>query len=82
MVICICWIIANCLGAIQELFGSLPAYCMAGQHIWRSIVPLIYFLVVKGHDPKHVLRQFGMKQGIPVDVDTSTELHKITLQGK
>ena len=23
-----------------------------------------------------------MKQGIPVDVDTSTELHKITLQGK
>uniref|UniRef100_A0A7N2N525 Uncharacterized protein n=1 Tax=Quercus lobata TaxID=97700 RepID=A0A7N2N525_QUELO len=44
--------------------------------------------------PMHVLRanhmslaslrpnQFGMKQGIPVDVDTSTELHKITLQGK
>uniref|UniRef100_A0A7N2L8H6 Aminoacyl-tRNA synthetase class II (G/ P/ S/T) domain-containing protein n=1 Tax=Quercus lobata TaxID=97700 RepID=A0A7N2L8H6_QUELO len=44
--------------------------------------------------PMHVLRaylvslaslrpnQFGMKQGTPVDVDTSTELHKITLQGK
>ena len=45
-------------------------------------MPLIHFWVVEGHHPERVLRQFGMKQGIPVDVDTSTELHKITLQGK
>ncbi|XP_030939448.1 uncharacterized protein LOC115964231 [Quercus lobata] len=45
-------------------------------------MPLVHFWVVEGHHPKRVLRQFGMKQGIPVDVDTSIELHKITLQGK
>ncbi|KAL0006209.1 hypothetical protein SO802_013770 [Lithocarpus litseifolius] len=66
----------------QNDLGSLPAYCTAGQHIWRSIVPLIHFWVVEGHHPERVLRQFGMKQGIPENVDTSIELHKITLQGK
>ena len=45
-------------------------------------MPLIHFWVVEGHHPKHVLQQFGMKQGIPIDVDTSTELYKITFQGK
>ena len=45
-------------------------------------MPLIHFWVVEGYRPERVLRQLGMKQGIPVDVDTSTELHKITLQGK
>ena len=45
-------------------------------------MPLIHFWVVEDHYPERVLRQFGMKQGIPVDVNTSTELHKITLQGK
>ena len=38
--------------------------------------------MVEGHYPERVLRQFGIKQGIPVNVDTSIELHKITLQGK
>ena len=64
------------------VMGFLPAYCMVGQHIWRSFVPLIHFWVVKGHYPEHVLRSFGMKQSILVDVNTSTDLHKITLQGK
>lgn len=45
-------------------------------------MPLIHFWVVEGHHPERVLRQFGMKQGIPDNVDTSIELHKITLQGK
>ena len=44
-------------------------------------MPLIHFLVIKGHHPERVLRQCEMKQGILVYVDTSTELHKITLQG-
>ncbi|XP_030957668.1 protein MAINTENANCE OF MERISTEMS-like [Quercus lobata] len=66
----------------RNYLRSLPAYCTAGQRIWRSIVPLIHFWVVEGHHPERVLRQFGMKQGIPEDVDTSIELHKITLQGK
>ncbi|XP_023900485.1 serine/threonine-protein phosphatase 7 long form homolog [Quercus suber] len=66
----------------RNYLGSLPAYCTAGQCIWRSIVPLINFWVVEGHHPERVLRQFGMKQDVPINVDTSTELHKITLQGK
>ena len=45
-------------------------------------MPLIHFWVIEGHHPERVLRQFGMKQGIPENVDTSIELHKITLQGK
>ena len=66
----------------RNYLGSLPAYCTASQHIWRSIVPPIHFWVVEVHHPKRVLRQFRMKQGIPINVDTSTKLHKITLQGK
>ena len=62
--------------------GSLPTYCTAGQHIWRVEVPLIYFGIVEGHHPERVFRQFGMKQPVPVVVDTSTALHKISLQGK
>ena len=45
-------------------------------------MPLLHFWVIEGHHPERVLRQFGMKQGIPLDVDTSVDLHKITLQGK
>ena len=43
---------------------------------------LIHFWVVEDHHPECVLQQFGMKQGIPVNVNILTELHKITLQGK
>ncbi|KAK9998528.1 hypothetical protein SO802_018131 [Lithocarpus litseifolius] len=66
----------------RNYLGSLSAYCTTGQHIWRSIMPLIHFWVVEGHHPERVLRQFGMMQGIPDGVDTSIELHKITFQGK
>ncbi|KAK9993408.1 hypothetical protein SO802_023111 [Lithocarpus litseifolius] len=66
----------------RNYFGFLAPYCIAGQHIWRSIVLLIHFWVVEGHHLERVLRQLGMKQGILVDVDTSIELHKITLRGK
>ena len=61
--------------------GSLPVYCTTGQHIWRAEVPLIYFWIVEGHHPEQVFRQFGMKQSVPLVVDTSTGLHKISLQG-
>ena len=45
-------------------------------------MPLIYFWIVEGHHPERVLRQFGMKQPVPSVVDTSVDLHKISLQGK
>ena len=62
--------------------GSLPAYCTTRKHIWRAEVPLIYFWIVEGHHPKRVFRQFGMKQPVPLVVNTSTDFHKISLQGK
>ena len=65
-----------------HMLGSLPAYCIVGQHIWRAEVPLIYFWIVEWHHLEWVLCQFGMKQPIPLVVDTSTDLHKISLQGK
>ena len=43
---------------------------------------MIYFWIVEWHHPKGVLRQFRMKQPVPRVVDTSTTLHKISLQGK
>ena len=45
-------------------------------------MPLLHFLVIEGHHPEHVFQQFGMKQGILVNVNTSTDLHNIKLQGK
>ena len=43
MAICICWIIADCLGAIQVCVGFPACLLYVGQHIWRSIVPLIFW---------------------------------------
>ena len=65
-----------------HMLGSLPVYCTIGQHIWRAEVPLIYFWIMEGHHPERVFRQFGMKQLVPLVVNTSTDLHKISLQGK
>ena len=45
-------------------------------------MPLIYFWIVEDHHPKHVFHQFGMKKTPPDIVDTSVDLHRISLQGK
>ena len=45
-------------------------------------MPLIYFWIVEDHHPERVFHQFGMKQAPPDIVDTSVDLHKISLQGK
>ena len=45
-------------------------------------MPLIYFWIVERHHPERVFRQFEMKQPVPLVVNTSTDLHKISLQGK
>ena len=42
----------------------------------------MYFCIVEGHHPERVFCQFGMKQPVPLVVDTSTDLHRISLQGK
>ena len=66
----------------MHTLGSLPAYCTIGQYIWRAEEPLIYFWIVEGHHPEWVFRRFGMKQPVLEVVDTSIDLHKISLQGK
>ena len=64
------------------MLDSLPLYCIAGQHIWKAIVSLIYFWIVEEHHPERVFCQFGMKQLPSEFVDMSVDLHKISLQGK
>ena len=43
---------------------------------------LIYFWIVEEHHPKCVFCQFGMKQAPPDLMDTSIDLHRISLQVK
>ncbi|XP_075661643.1 serine/threonine-protein phosphatase 7 long form homolog [Castanea sativa] len=62
--------------------GHLPAFCVAGWDMWTARVPLVCFWLVEKHTPDRVLRQFGMVQEIPEDVDTDDALHKIDLRGK
>jgi len=45
-------------------------------------VPLVCFHLVERHTPDCGVRQFGMIQEIPRDVDTDTVLHAIDLRGK
>ena len=47
-----------------------------------ATVPLVCFHLVEIHTPDRVVRQFGMIQEIPGDVDTDTMLHAIDLRGK
>ena len=63
-------------------FEDLPAWCVAGRAVWTATVPLVCFHLVEKHTPDRVVRQFGMIQEIPNDVDTDTVLHAIDLRGK
>ena len=62
--------------------GHLPAFCVAGRDMWTARVPLVCFWLVEKHTPDRVIRQFGMIQEIPRNVDTDTVLHTIDLKGK
>ena len=58
----------------------MPNYCLTGQEIWRSVVPLICN-IVEMHCSDRVLHQFGMQQPIPEPVNTKVSLHKVDLRG-
>ncbi|KAK9998054.1 hypothetical protein SO802_017657 [Lithocarpus litseifolius] len=62
--------------------GHLPAFCVAGRDVWTARVPLVCFWLVEKHTPERVVRQFGMVQEIPPNVDTDDALHAIDLKGK
>nr|POE95380.1 serine/threonine-protein phosphatase 7 long form like [Quercus suber] len=63
-------------------FEDLPPWCVAGRAGWMATVPLVCFHLVELHTPDRVVRQFGMIQEIPRNVDTDTVLHAIDLRGK
>ena len=63
-------------------FDDLPTWCVARRAAWTATVPLICFYIIEKHTPDHVVRQFGMIQEIPRDVDTNEVLHKIDLKEK
>ena len=65
-----------------DILAQLPDYCLAGQHIWRSRVPLICFHIIEWHFTDRVLRQFGIRQTIPAECDTEARLHHIDLRGR
>uniref|UniRef100_A0A2N9IPV6 Aminotransferase-like plant mobile domain-containing protein n=1 Tax=Fagus sylvatica TaxID=28930 RepID=A0A2N9IPV6_FAGSY len=66
----------------DEVIADLPEYCTVGKEIWRAVVPLICFHIVEKHYPDRVMRQFGMQQHIPSNVNTDEKLHSIDLRGQ
>ena len=46
-----------------------------------ATMPLVCFHIIEKHTPDRVVRQFGMIQAIPHNVDTDEVLHKINLRG-
>uniref|UniRef100_A0A9I9EFN0 Uncharacterized protein n=1 Tax=Cucumis melo TaxID=3656 RepID=A0A9I9EFN0_CUCME len=62
--------------------ASLPLRCRSGQAVWTYAGPLIYFLLVKKHQPDRVLQQFNMLQ-MPQSISfIDPSLHQIDLRGK
>ena len=64
----------------NEIIQLLPAYCLQGRDIWRSVVPLICIHIVEWHYPNRVLRQFGFAQPIPDAPYQLDALHAIDLR--
>ena len=62
--------------------ARLPAFCVAGRDVWTARVPLVCFWLVEKHTPDRVVRQFGMVQEIPPNVDIDEALHAIDLRRK
>ena len=65
-----------------DFYESLPHICLDGSHVWRAVVPLIFFHIVEWHQPDRVIRQFGLQQAIPDPPRQPEQLHDLTLRGK
>ncbi|OAY84496.1 Serine/threonine-protein phosphatase, partial [Ananas comosus] len=64
---------------IDAIIDALPAFCVQGSEVWRSRTTLISFHIVELHVPNRVLRQFGLLQHIPIQVET---IRHVTSQGR
>lgn len=60
----------------DAVLAELPDMCTAGRDIWRAEVPLICFDMIEWHLPSRVMRQWGLLQEIPHEVDTEAALHE------
>ncbi|XP_021765843.1 serine/threonine-protein phosphatase 7 long form homolog [Chenopodium quinoa] len=65
-----------------DLVAAMTPHLLDHQAQWRSRVLLICFEVVEGHLPDRVMRQFGLRQTVPQQCDTSARLHRIDRRGK
>ncbi|RVX00847.1 Serine/threonine-protein phosphatase 7 long form-like [Vitis vinifera] len=82
--------IVECVTLLQILWepymGDLVAYLsaisLADQEIWWMMSPLICFDIVKWHQPKRVLRQFGLQQGIPPSSSIDQNLYSMDRRGR
>ncbi|KAL0014754.1 hypothetical protein SO802_001823 [Lithocarpus litseifolius] len=63
-------------------FEDLSLWCVVGKVVWTTSVPLVCFHLVEKHTSDRVVRQFGMIQEVPRDVNTDTILHGVDLRGK
>ena len=63
-------------------FENLQSWCVAGKVVWMAMVLLVCFHLVDIHTSDRVIRQFGMIQEIPCNVDIDIMLHAIDLRGK
>ncbi|CAN0899468.1 Serine/threonine-protein phosphatase 7 long form homolog [Linum grandiflorum] len=66
----------------SESLATVSDICLRDQHVWRMVAPLICFDIIEWHHPERVLRQFGIRQGIPELCDTDARLHSIDRRGK
>ena len=58
---------------------KLLDFCMAGEDIWQSLVPLIHFHIIHWHHLDKVMCQFGVDKPIPTRPHQLEHLHLITL---
>ena len=65
-----------------DLVAYLSAISLADQEIWWMMSPLICFDIVKWHQPKRVLRQFGLQQGIPPSSSIDQNLYSMDRRGR
>lgn len=56
----------------HDIAHQLPAICVRDRAIWRARTTIICYHIVQWHLPDRVLRQFGLHQHIPDDVQKLT----------
>nr|POE52602.1 serine/threonine-protein phosphatase 7 long form like [Quercus suber] len=60
--------------------AHLPAFYVTGKDVWSVRVSLVCFWLVEKHTLDRVVRQFGIVQEMPPNVDTDNALHAIDLR--